>query len=223
MSELSMKRPVGTLLLMMNGAIALSAIAGAAAALLGQSPLWFMLGFELVTLGAATFGVLIACGRFSDGPALGLLCVVGAVAAGSILGDLSTFSANPIRGPILYIYGKGGMVELPVTLVMVLRLAASGIVALGAAWIVLSRRPSESLRSLARGVVCALVLLVVLMVGWRLRSHAAGFGALIRTLGGISIGVVALGLSAAAVHYTIRAFEFGRIHDDAPNGAPRPS
>ena len=151
LNELSMKRPVGAMLGVVNGAIALSAITGAAAALLSHSTLWYMLGFEVITLAAAVFGVLIAMGRFGDGPALGLLCVVGAVAAGSVLGDLSTFLANPIGGPVLRTYGKGGMVELPITLFMTLRLAAAGIVALGAAWIVLSRSPREALRSLARG------------------------------------------------------------------------
>ena len=198
-----------------NGAIALSAITGAAAALLSHSTLWYMLGFEVITLAAAVFGVLIAMGRFGDGPALGLLCVVGAVAAGSVLGDLSTFLANPIGGPVLRTYGKGGMVELPITLFMTLRLAAAGIVALGAAWIVLSRSPREALRSLARGLACGAMLMIVLFLAWRLRCHAASFGALIRTLGGISIGVIALGLAAAAVHYIVRAFEFGRIHDNA--------
>ncbi len=216
LSQLSIKQPIGLFVGAVNALIALSAIAGVAAALLAAAPLWYMLGFELVILVAAAFGLLIAMGRFSDGPALGLLCIVGAVAAGSVLGDLSTYLANPIRGPILHVYGKGGMVELPITLFMTLRLAAAGLVALGAAWIVLSRSPRQALASLWRGLVCAGFLLLLLFAVWRLRSHAAGLAPLVRTLGGITIGVVALALTAAAVHFTIRAFEFGRIHDDLP-------
>ena len=112
--------------------------------------------------------------------------------------------------------------ELPITLFIVLRLAAAALVALGAACIVLARRPRESLPMLVRGLICAALLAVVLGVSWRTRSHSAGLGTLVRTLAGISIGVVALALLAAAVHFCVRAFQFGRIHDDPTGSATRP-
>ncbi len=210
MSELSIKKPIGAIAGFLCAAIALSAAAGIAASLLGSTPLWFLLGFEIVTLFAAIFGVLLALGRFTDAPGLGLLCVVGAVAVGSILGDMSTQLTNPIGGPVLYIYGKGGLVQIPITCFMVLRLAAAGILALCAAWVVLRRRPAESLKSLTLGLLLGAIMLILLAAAWKARVPLATLGTLVRTLTMFAVGVTALGLLAASVHYTIRAFEFGR-------------
>jgi heme/copper-type cytochrome/quinol oxidase subunit 3 len=220
-TELSIKKPVGAIAGLVCAVIALSAGAGIAASLLGSTPLWFLLGFEIVTLFAAVFGILLALGRFSDGPALGLLCVVGAVAVGSILGDMSTQLANPIGGPVLYTYGKGGLVQIPITAFMTLRLAAAGIVGLCAAWTVLHRRPAESMKSLTLGLILGTIMLVVLAVAWKARAPLAGLGTLVRTLTMFAVGVSALGLLAASVHYTIRAFEFGRIASDRNAQPPR--
>jgi hypothetical protein len=175
-----------------------------------------MLGFEIISLVSALFGVFVAWGRFSTGPAMALLCVMGAVAVGSVLGDLSTNSGNPVGGQVLYTYGKNGMFEIPITLFMVGRLAASGLLGICASWVVLERRPKESLPSLVRGVVCGVLLIVLLACVWKGRTYAAGLGSLVRTFGILGVGVASLGLLAAAVHFTIRAFEFGRLRDDGP-------
>ncbi len=211
MSELTLKKPIGLLTACACVAIGLSAIAGIAGSLLGVSPLWFFLGFEVVTLAACVFGVLLASGRFSDGPAIGLLCVLGTVAVGAILGDISTQLSNPIGGPILRTFGKGGLVQIPVTTFLALRLTGAGIIGLCAAWTVLHRRPSESLKSLAVGLGLSVAMLGVLAIGWKARTPLASIGSFASTIGLLTVGVLALGLLAASVHYTLRAFEFGRL------------
>ena len=47
---------------------------------------WAMFGFELVTLLAAIFGVLIGLGRFRDGFGLALACIAGAVLLALVFG-----------------------------------------------------------------------------------------------------------------------------------------
>ena len=42
---------------------------------------------------------------------------------------------------------------------------------------------------------------------------AASLGAFASTLATLVVGVIALGLLAGAVHFAIRAFEFGRIRE----------
>lgn len=219
MSELTLKKPVGLLAALTCAAIALSAIAGIVGSLLGASPLWFFLGFEVVTLAACIFGLLLASGRYPDGPALGLLCVLGTIAVSAILGDISTQLSNPIGGPVLRTFGKGGLVQIPVTTFLALRLAGTGILALCAAWAVLHRRPAESIKSLALGLGLSVATLAVLAIGWKARAPLASVGSFASTIGLFFVGVLALGLLAASVHYTIRAFEFGRItrqRDPAP-------
>lgn len=210
-SELTLRKPVGLIAGATCAAIALSAIAGIVASVIGSAPLWFFLGFEVVTLIACAFGFLLAIGRFSDGPGLGLLCVVGAVAVGSVLGDISTQLANPIGGPVLRNFGTGGLVQIPITTFMALRLAAAGIVGVCAAWTVLNRHRLESMKSLLTGVLLGAAMLAVVAIGWKARSVLATLGSFATTIGLFAVGVLALGLLAASVHYTIRAFEFGRL------------
>src|ERR1043166_2727299 len=117
-------------------ALALSAAAEMVACVLVPRPLYFMLGFEVVALVAAVFGVLLAMGRFAQGPGLGLLCVAAAIGVGSLLGETSTYDptsahpANPLSGPMLRTLHLGGVIEVPITFFLLLRAAASGVVAL---------------------------------------------------------------------------------------------
>ena len=219
MSELTLKKPVGLIAALTCATIALSAMVGIAMSLLAAAPLWFFLGFEVVAIAACIFGVLLAIGRFSDGPALGLLCVVGTVAIGSVLGDISTQLANPIGGPVLRTFGTGGLVQIPITAFMALRLVGAGIIGLCAAWTVLHRRPAESLKSLALGLGLGLATLVILAVGWKARAPLASLGSFASIVGLFLVGILGLGLLAGSVHYTVRAFEFGRLRrqrDPAP-------
>jgi len=218
-SELSFKKPVGVVVGLVSAAMLVSAVAGIAAALMAERTLWYMLGFEIITLVAAIFGVLLGMGRFAEGPGLGLLCVMAAVAVGSVLGDLSTQLANPIRGPLLYTYGTSGLFEVPLTGFMVGRFI--GAAALGAcgAWLVLARHPKQSFSSLGRGAACGVLFLALLAGAWKLRPHLAAVGTFARTLGAFAFGVIAIGLLAATVHFTVGAFQLGRLRNGGSSRA----
>lgn len=195
-------------------ALTLSALAGIAASLLAIKPLWFMLGFEVITVVAGVFGVMTAMGRFGTGPAMALLCVAATVAVGSLLTNVSAGDINPIAGSVLRRYG-----EFKVTVFFVVREVMAAGIGLCAAWIVLSRRPRESLSSLIKGAAFAIALLVVVGGSWALRGKVASLGALVQAVGGLTIAFLALCLLAGAVHFTIRAFEYGRVSDERSNGA----
>lgn len=222
-NELSLKKPAGLVVGAVCLLVGVSALVGAPLALLAFKPLWYLLGFEIVVLVAAAFGLLVAAGRHADGPGLALLCVAGAIAAASFFGNQSATNRdgpnfNLMAGPVLgYIsHNKEHTVDRligGVTLYLVLRLAAAGVLAAGAAWVVLARRPQDSMPSLIKALGFGASLLVVLIGSWKLRAQTANLGAFATTMLGLLVGVVALGLLSAAVHFAIRAFEYGRIRE----------
>jgi hypothetical protein len=212
MTELSLKKPLGLALAIVCAAVALSAAAGAPLSLFADKPLYFLMGFEVVILMASVFGALVAMGRFGEGPGLSLICVAAIVAIGSLLGDQTAKLSNLISGPVVA-HVRRSQIEWDVTLFFVLRSIAAAIIGIGAAWVVLARRPRESVSSLMRGVG-AMVLLVAFVGGaWALRVKIGGLGPFVATMVALTVGVIALGLFAAAVHFSIRAFEFGRVRD----------
>lgn len=214
MNELSLKKPVGLGLAIVCAAVALSALAGAPLALMAEKPLYFLLGFEIVILIASVFGVLAAVGRFAEGPGLTLLCVAAIVAIASLLGDQTAKLSNLLSGPVV-VQVRRAQVEWDITLFLALRSAAAAVIGAGAGWVVLSRRPKESAASLVRGLGSAVALVVIVGGAWALRGSIAKLGPFVATLAALAIGVIALGLFAAAVHFVIRAFEFGRVRDGA--------
>lgn len=203
-----MKRPFGLLAGLLCAAVTLSALAGIAASLLAIKPLWFMLGFEVITVVAGVIGVMTAMGRFGTGPAMALLCVAATVAVGSLLTHLSAELVNPMAGPVLRRIG-----ERPITLFLVLREVGAVGIGLCAAWVVLSRRPRESLSSLLKGAAFGVALVLVVGATWTLRGRAAGLGSLVQAVGGLIVAFLALCLLAGAVHFVVRAFEAGRVGD----------
>lgn len=200
--------------LMIGGAasalVLLSSLGGIAASVLNTPRLYFLLGFETVILIAAVFGVLIGRRKFGAGPGLGLLCVAGVVLAGSLLGYISC--RDPLRGVLF---------GVPLKWLILGRFALGGLIGIGAAAVVLGRRPKESMSSLVRGLAFGAAFFAFLAAIWYLRSHAAQLGQLIQTLGLLLSGAIGLGLLAAAMHYTIRAFEFGRLDDGSGDNAGR--
>src|SRR5437763_1134903 len=64
----------------------ISSVAVIAAAALDSPPAWFLFAFEVVILLACIIGCLIGIGRFAEGPAIGLACIAGCIAVGSLLG-----------------------------------------------------------------------------------------------------------------------------------------
>lgn len=220
MSELSLKKPIGLVVGVVCAAVALSAMVAAPMSFTTPKPLYFLLGFEIVILVASVFGVLTAAGKFAAGPALSLACVMAVVGIGSLLADQSANVANPLAGPIVYHLNRWG-VDWRITLYFALHAAAAIAIGLGAAWVVMARRPRESLASLARGLVFGAALLGLLAGAWYARSQAAGLPGVMRVMAELAVAGIALGLLAGAVHFTIQAFEFGRVRDDQPSKSSR--
>jgi hypothetical protein len=192
-------RGVGLLVVVICGVVLLSSLAGAGAAAFNAPPVWFMLGFEVVIAFATVFGILTGLGRFSDGPALALVCVAGVVGAGSLLGFLA---------------GRGNFSMNLTPMLLAREAAAAGI--LGAAGIlVLMRRPRLAMRRFAIGAACAAAFVGLSGGLWLFGSPLRQLGTVAGAGVGLVLSVVVLGLLATAVHQLIGAFETGALNDDA--------
>lgn len=206
---------------------ATTAVATIGAVLLrGDQPYWMVVGFELVVLTSAVFAILIARGRFRDGPAMALLCVSGTLLVSGVLGYIST---KPSAALLL----RGRPVAMkPWAL---LHIAGASVMGAVAAYEVL-RRNSRSLYYLSRAVMAGVPLAAMAAVAWMLyrRSQAseASYQAIVDDaltkgmaappppdplvpswvtwLGGSLGSVLALVLFCACAHCVIRAFEMGR-------------
>lgn len=191
--------PFGFLVAGISTIVLLSSITAILTGGFSKPPPFFMLGFEVVIVLACAFGVLIGIGRFQSGPAIALACVAGTIGIGSLLGYL----------------GAGrrlGGVDL--TPFLLARGAAAGAIAMIAAVIVLKRDTSRSFPALIRGLAFGGALVIFLAAVYWIRTSVFAHGPLAKAGLVILSGIVGLALLAAAVHYSIKAFEFGRLKDD---------
>lgn len=177
--------------------VGLSALGGVGLAAFNSRPIWFLLGFEVVIAFASVFGVLLGLGRFNDAPALGLLCVAGAVGGGSLLGFLSARHNLSID---------------PYPFLLAREVAAAALIAT-AALIVLFRRPRESLPKFAAGVGCGAALVLVGAGAWMFRGQLGALGTVAGAVIGLIVSALMLGLLAAAVHLLVAAFETGESEE----------
>jgi hypothetical protein len=200
-SKLSIKHPVGLVVACLGGAITASAAASLALGLVNSTHPYFLLGFEFIVGIAGVFAILVALGRFALGPAMALLCVAGAVGVGSLLGHRSS----------------GGFLGGAATIYLLGRCSAAFLLLTAAAWVVLARRPHESVASLVRGMLFGFGLILLVPGLWLSRGHLGALGPAVKALVMLFGAAVGLGLLAASVHFTIRAFEFGRVGDARPN------
>lgn len=198
-------RGTGLFVALLSGLVLLSAVVGAGAAALHAPPIWFMLGFEVIIAVAGVFGVLTGLGRFLNGPALALVCVAGAVGAGSLLGFLA---------------GRGNLAIDLWPFLMARGVAAAAILAM-AGWAVLSRRPQESWRRLGVGIACLIGFGAIAGGLWVAQGWLTGLGTMPGAIIGLVAGATLLGLLAAAVHHVIRAFETGAAGLPADEPAAR--
>lgn len=183
-------------------AVLLSALAGAALALLqpllaeGHRAAPALFGFEVVVVVAAGLGVLISRGRFMEAPGMALLCVGGTIFAASVLGwqsagrQLAGFSLTPAMG---------------------LRVLA-GFALMGLAGVsVLQREPRSwkpALVGAALGLpVLAACAVIVLPRGRGLVQSAVGDDVMVQAGAAILALVVFGGLLAASVQLVVGAFD----------------
>ena len=184
--------------LTVSAVLGLSALGGGVLAVSGSQPLWFFLAFEIIVLVAAVFGVVVGRGRFSDAPALSLLCVAGSVAAATLFG---------------FLRARDTITVVDMQTVLLARWAACGVLGCIAGWTVLARRPAKSLPLLARGMVLAAIFFASLAAMWWFRASLKSFSGGVQTLIAGVGGIWLLATVAPATHYIIRAFEQGRLRD----------
>lgn len=174
-----------------------TAAIGLYSGLLGsQQPAWFVVAFELVTLLAGAFVVLVGRGRFAAAPGLALLCCAGAIGAGTYLAHIGS--------------GK----QVLAVWFLLLRAGLSGVLLAAAAWSVLARNPGPAVRSLTRAALFGVPLLAMLAGLWLLRHQVMALPGTVKMLGAMFGFLVVAGLAAGAVHCTIRAFE---VCDEDPS------
>lgn len=195
-----------------------------------DQPYWMVVGFEVVVLGAGVYGVLIAKGRFRDGPGMALLCVAGTLLVAGVLGYYSTKSTPGAPAQLLL---RGTAVPMkPWALLHV----GGALLLAGASAFEVLRRNSRSVYYLARAAMAgvplaalgiAAALLYRRSQGAKLIYESAVEEAVMQNkpvppapvpllpewvtwLGGSLSAVLALVLFCACAHCLIRAFEMGR-------------
>lgn len=201
-----------TLIAVLGAAIALSALALAAGALIaGPQPKWTLFGMEIVTLAAGLLAFLLALGRMKGAPALALAAVAGSLFVAAVLGYFGANGRLDLKGD------KAPILLRPILLA---RLAAVAFLACAAAYANL-RRDTVAARTFWKGVLWALPLVLMGGAFFAFRSHinALAEGALIALAAGASL--IAIVSISGAGHCLIRAFEIGASKADAP--APNPT
>lgn len=184
------------------GAVLLSALAaGPAALMMGAKPVWGMFGFEVVIAISAAMGLFVHGRLFRDGPALGVLCIAGAVLAGSGLGYLSL--GGGLRNGQL-----GAVSMLPFLGARVLTAGALGLLAAG---IVLSRDPGRW-STAVRGVLLLTPPVAVCGLWWvgvldPVVSAVGAMPGVFRALILLVVGLAGGTLLCAGLHVVISAFE----------------
>lgn len=168
---------------------------------------WGWFGFELVSLLAASFGVLIGLGKFRDGLGLALACIAGTVLVALVFGtyvDAKTKIADNIT------YSPWVNRMLLIRMLVVLSYAFSASVA------VFARNP-KSWGVAIKGVACLLPVAALIgafmKFGLPFADDASGQPNALRVIFVLVVGLVMIILVSAGGHLLIRAFEIGRPAD----------
>jgi len=184
--------------------VALSAIAGTAYAI--KNNLTLLTGFEISTLFASMFCVLIGLGKFKDAPAIGMLIAAGAILTAAALGD-------PALGT--FIRSRGNAQPTPGTLNLVpfalARVAAAAAFAMLATCTALAQKPATSLRFLFSGIALMTPLagIVAAVAVGSIRSAILGLNGITLAAIVVTTMIVAIAFLAASGHMLIKAFEVG--------------
>lgn len=180
-------------------AVGVSAAATVVASLIADVTPWFLVMFELLTVVVAAFGLWIV---FTDvaryGPALAMACISGAVGLAAAFG---------------YLGAGGHLGSFDLTPLLAARAAAAGAVGALAGLTVLRRHPGRSTRALLIGVAWAIPLPVIAAGAWFGRDGFTSLPGILQLFIAVFGGLVAIASISGAVHWTIRAFEYGRTAD----------
>lgn len=184
----------------------LTAIAGVYWGLAGLWPriAWPLVAFEIVTIVGCVFGLLVARGKFADGPGLTLLCVAGLIMT---CGVLAWLGANKVHA---------GVNLKPF---MLSRLGVAGILYALAAISEVWHSPAAA-KTLAKAIAYAIVFVAIAgafasfrnapimdkMQGWREAARLVGLA--------IAAILAVIG-ACGGVHLSIRAFTIAREPESA--------
>ncbi len=157
--DISSLRSFRLCILVVSACVLLSAVGTGAVAMLQAKPAWFLLLFEIVVAAAGVFGLLIARGRFQNGPAIALASGAVCVGAASLLGFVG---AGQAAGGVSL---KGWFVA---------RLLAATVFAMAAGGILIARSGKPALRSLAVGMVLSAVFGALLVGAMAVRLEDVG-------------------------------------------------
>lgn len=198
-----MPKPAGWILLvclLVCGVLSLSGLVLGGLAVVGSPTPWLTVAFEVLIVVAGLMGVLLGLGRFSEGPALGMVCVAGAVCVGALLGGVG--SEWRVGGGVL---GAGVGLKMP----LMIRAGLCGVLVLLAGIVVLSRDWRRSRGHLVKGLLASVALVGLLAGAYAARGSLGQFGAMSKAIAGMLGFVLATGLLAAATQWLITAFEMG--------------
>lgn len=188
------------------GLTLLSALAGAYWGLAGLWPRvsWPLVAFEIVTILGCVFGLLVARGKFADGPGLTILCIAGLIMT---CGVLAWLGANKVHA---------GVNLKPF---MLARLGVAGILYALAAISEVWYSPTAA-KTLAKAIVYGVVFVAIVaafayfrnapimdkMKGWQEGVRLAGLGI---------ASIIAVIGACGGVHLAVRAFTIAREPESA--------
>lgn len=214
--KLRILRPAFTWILVILGvATALSAILLGGLAMRSHEVMIAM--FEALAIGAGVITAMVAIGKFREGAGLALLSCALAIGGGAILSD-------PTTGP-----NEGGLAALfnsrpdPVVIdgiaireILVWRLFAGALIALGALITVWSRNPRLSAWYIVRAKLTGIPLLAIGVAPFipAIRHWADTLPALVRIGGVIVLFFMVMALASICGHCLIRSLEVGRLRAD---------
>ncbi len=181
--------------------LALSCAYGVSLAFSGGRTQWFVVGFEVLVVGAAVFGILLAKGKFTSGPAitLAMIAMTAVIATGLEL----VAKQLAVRQLVLHPFFLG-------------RIALAGVFC-GVATVLVLNRDKRSWRTCFLGIAttAAGVAAGVGAIVASSRSNIASPGlAALGIVGLLIVGTLVLACLSIGLHLIIRAFEFG--HFDEP-------
>lgn len=188
---------------LLSAGVGLSAVGVAAMAVLQPRPSWVMFGFEFVVLVAASLGLLIGRGRFKDGPALGLVCVAGTIAVGSLFG---------------YLGGGRVLFGQDIRMLFLARVACALALSAVAGWVVLARDPRATIPPFLRGLALGLPVPIVIGAAWYSRGRLGNLPDMATALLAIALFCVVTVLLAASTQLVVKAFRIGIDRADGAEG-----
>lgn len=171
---------------------------------------WGFFGFELLTVLAGAFAVLLGLGKFKQGWAIGVTAIAGSILVTLVFGLYVDFvMARKTDFPDLYPLAKNTLMGRAAIIASLFALASIAVFA----------RNKKSFTYIIKASMCALPIIAVAAMmrtnigpgAWLNNSLDAGSGSgALQAVVGLTLGLFFIILISAAGHLLIRAYECGR-------------